>query len=135
LRRDVVIPDGTLDWICVKEVCKVRHAAPLAGLSTRVRHLLRHIAIHAAFEDFEQHLDVLDGLVIEIQLTVVTTVFSIGAERLLHRPAPTAACGDHRGFLRYSRTRLSLGAFLRLRLTHLLNIFLFFRRYFFAIAR
>src|SRR6266446_8937219 len=130
----MVIPNGTLHWIRVEEIRKVRHTAPLARLPARVRHLLRHIAVHTTFEDFEQHLDILDGLVIEIQLTVVTAVLSIGAERLLHHIAQLQLLLTviHRGFLRtVIGTRLPLGALLRLRLTHLLNIFLLFRRYFF----
>src|SRR5262245_28171726 len=131
---DMVIPDGTFYWIRVEEIRKVRHAAPLAWLATRVRHLLRHLAVHTTLEDFEQHLDILDGLVIEIQFTVITTVLSIGAECLLHHitQLQLLLAVIHRGFLRtVVSTRLSLGALLRLRLTHLLNIFLFFRRYFF----
>src|SRR5919204_459227 len=53
LWRDVVIPNRTLDRISVEEILKGLHAAPLARLPTRVRYLLRHIAVHAPFDDFE----------------------------------------------------------------------------------
>ena len=99
-----------------------------------MRHLLRHIAVHASLDDFEERLDVVNGLIIEIHLTVVTTILSIGAERLLHHIAQLQLllAVIYRGFLcTVVRTRLPLGALLRLRLTHLLHIFLFFRRYFF----